>query len=82
MTVPEPAVYVVQKILTNPIRNPPEKKTKDINSVKELLYHIEKSPEHLSKLKEVYNTLAKKQLKILEQVCSENQITSFTKLKN
>lgn len=48
--VPEPAVYVIQKILTNPTRKPPEKKQKDIAAVKELLYHIEKSPEHLMKL--------------------------------
>ena len=34
LIVPEPAVYVVQKILTNPIRNPPGKKAKDIAAVK------------------------------------------------
>ncbi|MGN0722560.1 MAG: hypothetical protein ACI4LT_00980 [Treponema sp.] len=26
ITIPEPAVYVIQKILTNPIREPQEKK--------------------------------------------------------
>lgn len=75
--VPEPAAYVVQKILTNPTRKPPEKKQKDIAAVKELLYHIEKSPEHLMKLQEVYKSLSKKQLKILKQVCAENNILSF-----
>lgn len=75
--VPEPAAYVVQKILTNPTRKPPEKKQKDIAAVKELLYHIEKSPEHLMKLQEVYKSLSKKQLKILKQVCTENNILSF-----
>ena len=59
-------------------RIPPEKKPKDIAAVKELLYHIEKSPEHLSKLKEVYNTLTKKQLKVLKEVCMENNINTFT----
>ncbi|WP_039924688.1 GSU2403 family nucleotidyltransferase fold protein, partial [Treponema sp. JC4] len=77
LTVPEPAVYVIQKILTNPVRNPPEKKVKDIVAVKELLYHIEKSPEHLNKLKEVYKTLTVKQLKVLKQVCDENDIKIF-----
>lgn len=75
--VPEPAVYVIQKILTNPTRKPPEKKQKDIAAVKELLYHIEKSPEHLMKLQEVYASLSKKQLKILKQVCVENNIITF-----
>lgn len=73
--VPEPAVYVVQKILTNPIREPPEKKQKDIDSVKELLYHIKKSEYHSEKLKEVYTTLSKKQIKTAEKVCAENEIT-------
>ena len=74
MTVPEPAVYAVQKILTNPQREPPEKKAKDIEAVRELLYHIEKSDYHRTKLKEVYAVLTKKQLKILQTVCQENQL--------
>ena len=74
LIVPEPAVYVVQKILTNPMRNPPEKKTKDIVAVKELLYHILQSEEHTAKLKEVYKSLSAKQLKVLKQVCAENEI--------
>ena len=74
ITIPEPAVYVIQKILTNPIREPQEKKAKDIAAVKELLYHIEKSTEHKIKLNEVYKTLSAKQLKTVKQVCEENQI--------
>ncbi len=74
ITIPEPAVYVIQKILTNPIREPQEKKIKDIAAVKELLYHIEKSTNHKIKLNEVYKTLSAKQLKIVKQVCEENQI--------
>lgn len=74
LTIPEPAVYVIQKILTNPIREPSEKKAKDIVAVKELLYHIEKSSEHKAKLNEVYKALSAKQLKTVNQVCKENQI--------
>lgn len=74
LTIPEPAVYVIQKILTNPIREPPEKKAKDIVAIKELLYHIEKSSEHKTKLNEVYKTLSAKQLKTVNQVCEENQV--------
>lgn len=73
--MPEPAVYVVQKILTNPEREPSEKKQKDIDSVKELLYHIKKSEYHSEKLKEVYAKLSKKQIKTIEKVCEENEIT-------
>ncbi len=80
LIVPEPAVYVVQKILTNPVRNPPEKKAKDISAVKELLYHILQSEEHTAKLKEVYKTLSAKQLKILNQVCAENKIEAFSSI--
>ena len=77
LTVPEPAVYVIQKILTNPIRQPITKRQKDINSVKELLYHIKKSEHHMKKLKDVYDSLSKKQLKILETVCKENNINLY-----
>ena len=80
LIVPEPAVYVVQKILTNPMRNPPEKKAKDIAAVKELLYHIQQSKEHTAKLKEVYKSLSAKQLKVLSQVCAENGIEVFTSI--
>lgn len=75
VTVPEPSVYVIQKLLTNPVREPPEKKAKDIEAVKELLYHIEKSEEHKNLLIKIYNTLSKKQLKTLKDVCLENQIS-------
>ena len=74
ITVPEPAVYVIQKILTNPDRKPPEKKSKDIEAVKELLYHIRKSEYHTAKLKEVYARLTRKQVKTLDTVCAENEI--------
>lgn len=75
--VPEPAVYVIQKILTNPTRQPEEKKVKDITAVQELLYHIKKDDYHFAKLKEVYAILSKKQLKIAEAVCLENGIKLF-----
>lgn len=74
LIIPEPSAYVIQKILTNPDREPREKRAKDIVAVKELLYHIEKSTEHKTKFSEVYKTLSVKQLKIIKQVCEENQI--------
>lgn len=74
LTIPEPSVYVIQKILTNPIRNPIEKRQKDINSVKELLYHISINDYHIKKLKEVIDSLTKKQTKVFETVCNQNNI--------
>lgn len=74
LIIPEPSAYLIQKILTNPDREPQEKRAKDIVAVKELLYHIEKSTEHKTKFSEVYKTLSVKQLKIIKQVCEENQI--------
>ncbi|MBQ8681141.1 MAG: hypothetical protein IJ530_15525 [Treponema sp.] len=77
ITVPEPAVYVIQKILTNPTREPEEKKAKDISAVQELLYHIKKDDYHFAKLHEVCKVLSKKQLKTLESVCSQYGISMF-----
>ena len=74
LIIPEPSAYVIQKILTNPDREPREKRAKDIAAVKELLYHIGKSTEHKIKFSEVYKRLSAKQLKIIKQVCEENQI--------
>ena len=74
IAVPEPAVYVIQKILTNPIRQPEEKKLKDISAVQELLYHIRKDECHTAKLREVYAFLSKKQLKTVETVCLQHDI--------
>ncbi|WP_297644700.1 GSU2403 family nucleotidyltransferase fold protein [uncultured Treponema sp.] len=74
LIIPEPSAYVIQKILTNPDREPREKRAKDISAVKELLYHIGKSTEHKIKFSEVYKRLSAEQLKIIKQVCEENQI--------
>lgn len=71
-------MYVVQKILTNPLREPPEKKAKNIAAVKEILYHIEKSQEQLE---EVYRHLSHNQLRELKLICNENGITSFDKFE-
>ena len=74
LTVPEPSVYVIQKVLSSPQRNPPEKRAKDMEAVKELLYHIYKSDYHTAKLKDVYANLSKKQLKVLHSVSEENHL--------
>ena len=77
IVVPEPSVYVIQKILTNPDRVPTTKKQKDIMAVEELLIHIKQSKYHLNKLKEINNNLTKKQLAIVKKVTEDNFIDLF-----
>lgn len=74
LIVPEPATYVVQKILTNPTRMPLEKKAKDIEAIRELLYHIKQSDHHTAVLNQVRNGLSKRQSHSLQNICAENQI--------
>ena len=42
ITVPEPAAYIVQKLLINQTRMPETKKDKDIQAIRELLRHVDK----------------------------------------
>lgn len=66
--VPEPSAYVIQKILTNPERIPKYKREKDMIAVSEILIHIKQNELHLNKLRDVYYTLTKKQIKIVNEV--------------
>ena len=77
--LPEPAVYVVQKILTNPTRVPANKKEKDIRSVRNMLKYIEEEDYHKNKLVEIMSSLTKKQIGIFNEVCEANHIEIKTK---
>ena len=77
--LPEPAVYVVQKILTNPTRVPTNKKEKDIRSVRNMLKYIEEEDYHKNKLVEIMSSLTKKQIEIFNEVCEANHIEIKTK---
>ncbi|MHB8963165.1 MAG: GSU2403 family nucleotidyltransferase fold protein [Saccharofermentanales bacterium] len=72
--IPEPAAYVIQKILTNPVRTPKYKREKDILAVEELLIHIKRNKYHQKALDDVYSNLSKKQRDIVETVTKENYI--------
>lgn len=74
--VPEPAVFIMQKILALPDRVPNYKKEKDVDAIRELLEHIGKKPEQKELLKEIYNRcmMNKKQAKIIEKVISEEKL--------
>lgn len=77
LIIPEPAAYVVQKLLVNSKRRPTWKREKDIRAVEELLIHIKQNDYHQQKLINIYNTLTKKQQKILKKVANENFIDIF-----
>lgn len=77
LLVPEPSVYVIQKLLTNSTRVPQSKKQKDIMAIEELLVHIKQSEYHRNKLQEIYKILTKKQLETMQKVLEENFIELF-----
>lgn len=74
INIPEPAVYVIQKLLINKTRKPAYKKEKDIDSVKEILYHIKNNEEQKKLLNRIYTYLTDKQKKKVDKVCRENNI--------
>lgn len=75
INIPEPAVYVIQKLLINRKRKPEYKREKDIESIVEILYHIKINKEQYTMLKEIFAVLTDKQKKEIEIVCNENKIT-------
>jgi len=74
VTVPEPAAYVLQKLLANPTRKPTYKKEKDINAIRALLVQIKQSEYDTMRLKSIFAELTVKSQKIIERVCAENYI--------
>jgi hypothetical protein len=74
ITVPEPAAYLLQKLLTNPTRTPFVKREKDIYSVKELLFHIRQSKWNYGRLKPIFESLTKKEQSIILNTCEKNEI--------
>ncbi|MDR2533116.1 MAG: nucleotidyltransferase domain-containing protein [Oscillospiraceae bacterium] len=69
LIVPEPGAYILQKLLTNPVRVPPSKKEKDIQAVRELLKHI-----NIKRLHEIFDKLTDKNKKTIMSVCEKNYI--------
>jgi len=77
LIVPEPAAYIIQKVLANPTRVPNSKKQKDMLAVEELLVHIKQSEYHSFKLAEIYSSLSAKQIETVSQVLIEHHIKLF-----
>ena len=55
ITVPEPEVYILQKLLTNPTRTE-DKKEKDIQAVRVLLRHVK-----MDRLRQIFDGMSKKE---------------------
>jgi hypothetical protein len=74
ITVPEPAAYVLHKLLINPMRTPIHKKEKDISAVRSLLLHIKQSEHDKSRVEFILKNLSLKAKRTIESVCNEHFI--------
>jgi hypothetical protein len=63
ITVPEPEAYILQKLFINPIRTPDYKKEKDIQSVRELMKHVNKN-----RIQQIFNEMPTKTQKIVVEM--------------
>ena len=77
INVPEPAVYVIQKITINPHRIPASKREKDIESVRNILPYIFESSRDLAVLENILNSCTKKEMKSIRKVCAENALELY-----
>ena len=69
ITVPEPEAYILQKLIINPKRLKPDKKEKDLQSIRRLLPYINKE-----RMLEIYSELTMKQQKAINETCEANFI--------
>ena len=69
ITVPEPEVYILQKLIINPKRLKLDKREKDLQSIRRLLPHVNKK-----RMREIFNALTKKQQKAINETCEANFI--------
>lgn len=72
--VPEPAAYVIHKILINEKRVKGGKAEKDMRSIKDLLIQIKNHPKQNKLFIEIIQSLSKKELTVFRRVCQNNSI--------
>jgi len=72
--VPEPAAYVIHKILINEKRSKFGKAEKDMRSVKGVLKQIEKHSTQYSLFLKIISNLTKKERVVFNRVCLKNSI--------
>lgn len=74
ITVPEPAVYTLQKMIINSHRIPASKREKDIESIRNILPHIKQSERDMKILKKILNECTKKEINAINTVCDKYSI--------
>jgi len=72
--VPEPSIYVLQKILIQPHRVPASKRPKDIESVRNILPYVLRSERDAERLERALKECTKKELRIIREVCKTHFI--------
>lgn len=75
VNVPEPAAYVIHKILINKKRMKVGKAEKDMRSIKDLINHIMNHPSQRALFVQITQELTKKELTVFKRVCEANEIT-------
>ncbi len=73
ITVPEPAAYILQKLYTNTTRKP-DKKEKDIRSIRKMLPYIKASENDNARLKIIFDSLHENHQKVILETCENNFI--------
>lgn len=83
VVVPEPAAYVVHKILINEKRAKTGKSKKDLRSMQNILNHIINHSEQKKLMIEIISNLSKKEMVIFNRVCRHSNINlDFLSLKD
>lgn len=72
--VPQPAAYVIHKILIKSKRSKQNKANKDMRSVKNLFEHIQKNSHQRLLFKKIISHLSKKERKIFDLICIQNNL--------
>lgn len=79
IVVPEPAVFIIQKLLAYPKRKPDYKKEKDIVAINELLPFVIESDQK-ERLLDIFNRLSDKEKKRVLRICEDRSIRVFIDL--
>jgi len=75
ISVPTPQAYLLQKIIINEKRK--NKSAKDYLGIENLLENLKKSKLEFQKLKELYNTMTKKQKGVIDKFLIVNLFEPF-----
>lgn len=75
--VPEPSIFIIQKLMVYQDRKPEYKREKDVIAINELLPYVLKSEIHSKRVKIIYEGLTEKEKKRIRAVCDERSIQLF-----